>query len=366
MTMAAQGDGGRRALRAQREQDAAAALPAGLATVFAGRYRVAGPLGRRGIDGHVFRARDDILARDVVVKVFPLDPATATEPPRRLEGARVLAALDHPALITLYDAHLGRDGRGYLVTEFINGPSLRERLDDGGPLAPLLVAGLIEDLARGLDAVHEVGIVHHHLTSSHILLRPVRNAHRPFVAVLADFGVAHLLSGGAGAAVDDASTDDEDYLPPEQLRGEAPGAAADIYALGLLAVEALTGESPVLGGAAQHVLLAPLDFDPVIPSRFGYGWEVLLTAMTDPDPARRPSAADVVAVAVELRQGADGGGAIPVPDVSSSGVGPESDPESKPVPESEPVPALRAVTQSREATTRRRRPPIWAWVTHAR
>lgn len=357
MTTAAPGEGGRRALRAQREQDAAAAPPADLGTVFAGRYRVAGPLGRRGVDGHVFRARDDILARNVVVKIFPIDQVIAADAPRRLEGARILAALDHPSLITLYDAHLARDGRGYLVTEFINGPSLRERLDDEGPLSPPLVAALLEDLARGLAALHEAGIVHHHLTSTHILLRPVRTPQRPFVAVLADFGVAHLLSGGAEPVVGDPSDDDEDYLPPEQLRGEAPGAAADVYALGLLAVEALTGESPVLGGAAQEVLLAPLDFDPVIPSRFGYGWEVLLTAMTDPDPGRRPTAAEVVAVAAELRQGSDGTEAVPAADIADV---------APPELASEPVPALRAVAQSRDASVRRRRQPIWAWVTHAR
>ena len=353
MTTAAPREGGRRALRAQRVPDATTSPTSDLGAVFAGRYRLIGPLSRRGIDGHVFRARDDILARDVVVKVFPLDPVTASEAPRRLEGARILAALDHPSLITLYDAHLARDGRGYLVTEFINGPSLRERLDADGPLPPPLVAALLEDLARGLAAVHEVGIVHHHLASSHILLRPVRNPHRPFVAVLADFGVAHLLSGGGDAEAVEGFDEGEEYLPPEQLRGEAPGAAADVYALGLLAVEALTGESPVLGGAAQHVVLAPLDFDPVIPSRFGYGWEVLLTAMTDPDPDRRPSAAEVVAVVVELQEGAEGR------DVALH----RDDPSAA---ESEPVPALHAVAQSQETATRRRRPPVWAWVTHAR
>ncbi|WP_298873853.1 serine/threonine-protein kinase [uncultured Microbacterium sp.] len=353
MTAAVPREGGRRALRAQRVPDATAPSVPDLGAVFAGRYRLLQPLGRRGTEGHVFRARDDILARDVVLKVFPLEPAADSEPPRRLEGARVLAALDHPSLVTLYDAQLARDGRGYLVTEFIDGPTLRERLDSEGPLPASSAATLVEDLARGLAAVHAVGIVHHHLTSSHIVLRPVRHPNRPFVGILADFGVAHLLAGGAGTTVGDTVAEDEDYLPPEQLRGDVPGAAADIYALGLLAVEALTGESPVLGGEVQHVVLAPLDFDPVIPSRFGYGWEVLLTAMTEPDPDRRPSAAEVAAVAAELREGTE----------SRDGV---LDPDAPLESESEPVSALHAVAQSRESATRRRRPPIWAWVRHAR
>lgn len=349
MSAAAPGDGGRRALRALREKDAAASLLPDLSGVFAGRYRVQAPLGPRGHDGHAFRARDDILLRDVVVTVFPVDPVGASDPPRRLQGARALTTLDHPFLVTLYDAHLSADGRGYLVTELIDGPSLRELLDDDGPLRPDAAAALVEDLARALAAVHEVGIVHHHLTSSRILLRPVRHPGRRFIAVLADFGVTHLLAGAPA----ETPEDDDDYLAPEQVRGEIPGAASDIYALGLLAVEALTGESPVLGGAAQHLVLAPLDFDPVIPSRFGPGWEVLLTAMTDPDPARRPTADEVVGVVTELRRGAPAiEPVVPVAEVA--------------VPiDGEPVSALHAVGQARE-TVVRRRSPIWAWVTHAR
>lgn len=349
MSLAASGDGGRRALRAQREKDAVTSPLLDLTGVFAGRYRVLAPLGSRGQDAHAFRARDDILLRDVVVKVFPLDPVAASDPPRRWEGARVLTALDHPFLVTLYDAHLSADGRGYLVTELIDGPSLRERLDEGGPLGPDAAADLVEDLARALAAVHDVGIVRHHLTSAHILLRPTHRPGRRFIGVLADFGVTHLLAGTRL----DAPTE-EDYLAPEQMRGEVPGAAADIYALGLLAVEALTGESPVLGGAAQHLVLAPLDFDPVIPSRFGRGWEVLLTAMTDPDPARRPTAAEVVDVVTELRRGT----------ASSEPVAP-LDSSSAPF-ELEPVSALRAVRQSRETMARHRRSSIWAWMTPTR
>ncbi len=354
MSVTAHDDGGRRALREQRERDVVVSPLPDLTKVFAGRYRALAPLGPRGHDAHAFRARDDILLRDVVVKVFPVDPVGASDPPRRLEGARALTTLDHPFLVTLYDAHLTADGRGYLVTELIDGPSLRERLDDGGPLRPDAAAALVEDLSRALAAVHEVGIVHHHLTSGHILLRPIHHPGRRFIAVLADFGVTHLLAGASAGA----APDDDDYLTPEQIRGEVPGAAADIYALGLLAVEALTGESPVLGGAAQHLVLAPLDFDPVIPSRFGRGWEVLLTAMTDPDPVRRPTAAEVVGLVAELRGGTATSGPV-------TSLAPVLAPLPSPL-EIEPVSALRAVGQARETAARHRRSPIWAWVTHAR
>ncbi|MFY0100090.1 hypothetical protein ABTQ08_21740, partial [Acinetobacter baumannii] len=81
-------------------------------------------------------------------------------------------------------------------------------------------------------------------------------------------------------------------------RGEEPRLASDIYALGQLAMEALTAERPLGGGAVQELLLAPLDYDPEIPTRFGYGWELLLTAMTDPNPDARPTAVEVAELAI--------------------------------------------------------------------
>lgn len=386
MTLTASDRTERRTRRALRRQDAAAALFSELGGAFAGRYRPLEFLGAHGADGHVFRALDELLARDVVVKIFSIDPVGASEAPRGLEGARTLTTLDHPSLVTLYDAHLSPDGRGVLVTEYIDGPSLRRRLDEEGPLPPTLAAALVEDLARALVAVHEVGLVHHNLSSSNILLRPVRYPARRFVGVLADFGITHLLVGAAPSE----TPDDDDYLTPEQLRGDIPGAASDVYALGLLAVEALTGESPVLGGEAQHVVLAPLDFDPVIPSRFGYGWEVMLTAMTDPDPQRRPTAAEIVDLAAELRRGEAVPSADVVPDVEELEVGPQlappadvasdlgeleagplSAPPSDVAPdlgelEAGPLPAPNALAPSLDATVRHRRPPLWAWVMHAR
>lgn len=318
-----------------------------LGDVFAGRYRLLGPLGS-GAAGPVYRARDDVLARDVAVTAFRMDPTDAADPPRRLAGARMLTALDHPSLVTLYDAHLGRDGTGYLVTELVNGPSLREHLDEEGPLDTELAAALLNDIAHGLAAVHDLGIVHRHLTSSNTFLRPLRNAGRPFSAVLADFGVTHLLGGDDGPLDPAASAHAAHYLPPELLDGGAPSAASDVYALGLLALETLTGERPLSGGPMQELLLAPLSYDPEIPASVGFGWQVLLTAMTDPDPAARPTAAEVADLAAELHGGSGVAGPSPSPD------------------DREPVAALHAVDQTRQTAARHRRPAVWAWVTHYR
>lgn len=328
-----------------------------LGDVFARRYRLIERLGADR-DGDVFRARDDILARDVAVKAFHVGPAGAADPRQLLARARVLTALDDPALVTLYDAHLAGDGQGYLVMEYINGPTLRQHLDDRGPLPARFAAAILRDAAQGLASIHELGIIHPHLTSSKVLLRPLRNAGRPFRAILTDFGVTGLLGAHPDPAMSPSAST---YLPPERLRGDAPDAASDIYALGLLAVEALTGERPLSGGPVQEFLLAPLAYDPEIPRRFGYGWEVLLTAMTDPDPRARPTAAEAAALAAELHEDD-----IAAPSVAGAAASDGVDASAEPSHDAEPVAALRAVHQSQETAARRRRPAVWAWVTHYR
>nr|WP_307333591.1 protein kinase [Microbacterium sp. SORGH_AS_1204] len=309
--------------------------------MFAGRYRLTGPLGDGDGGRHLFRARDDVLARDVAVAVFPVDPTRR----RRLSGARTLAALDHPALITLYDAQVIGDGNAYVIMEFITGPSLARRIETEGPVAAGVVAGVVQDLAGALATIHRVGIVHGRVDSSTVLLRPRRDVDRALAPVLTGFDITHL--GGAHPASPDPGPLSS-YLTPEQVRGEPARAASDVYALGLLALDALTGEPPLRGGPMQELVLAPLAYDPEIPARVGHGWRTLLTAMTDSDPASRPTAAEVESLAGELRE--NGGVSRDAPDAAAS--------------VSEPVPALRAVDLLR--ATSRRRPAIWQWVTHYR
>lgn len=329
-----------------------------LGDVLAGRYRVIEAL-RHDEEGDVYRARDDLLARDVALKIFHLDPAAASAHPRRLTGARALTARDHPSLVTLYDAHLTPEGRGYLVMELIAGPSLRDHLDTTGPLTPAHAASLLQNIAEGLATIHEAGIVHQHVTSSNVLLRPLRNAPLPFRGVLAEFSISHLLGHAIQEHASGSPDDLDDYLPPEQVGGGKPQPASDVYALGLLAMEALTGERTLRGGAVQELLLTPLSYDPEVPTRFGYEWELLLTAMTDPDPDKRPTAAEVADLAAELRGGEKVCAPAPVPTEAPV-------PAEAPVA-AEPIAALRAVDQSREtATGYRRRRAVWAWVTHYR
>lgn len=268
--------------------------------ILGGRYVLAERIGAGGM-GRVFRARDEVLRRDVAVKIFFADRTDEAESLRRMAEARALAALDHPSLVTLYDARLDTGDHVYLVMELIDGPSLQRRIERGA-LAPADVAGIVADLAAALAVVHEAGIVHRDIKPSNVLLRPVRGTDRGVEAVLADFGVAHLVDATRlttpGTVIGTAA-----YLAPEQVRGEPPQPASDVYALGLLAIEALTRLHPFGGGSVQETLLARLARQPDVPASLGYAWRSLLSAMTAHDPAARPSATAVAEQAVELAAG---------------------------------------------------------------
>ncbi|SDO97101.1 Serine/threonine protein kinase [Microbacterium testaceum StLB037] len=259
--------------------------------ILGGRYILRERIGAGGM-GRVFRARDEVLARDVAIKIFYADAADEPEPFRRMSEARALAALAHPSLVTLYDARLTGDDQVYLVMELVDGPSLQRRIEQG-PLASAEVAGIVADLAAALTVVHDAGIVHRDVKPSNVLLRPVRGGVRSHEAVLADFGVARLIGATRlttpGTVIGTAA-----YLAPEQVRGEAPRAASDVYALGLLAIEALTRLHPFGGGTLQETLLARLARQPEIPGSYGFEWQSLLTSMTAFDPDERPTAANVV------------------------------------------------------------------------
>lgn len=322
-----------------------------------GRYILSERVGSGGM-GRVFRARDTVLGRDVAIKLFHTDRAADSEPSRRLAEARVLAAFDHPSLVTLYDARLDGGDHIYLVMEFVDGPSLQRRIEQDA-LEPAFVATLLADLARGLAAVHATGVVHRDVKPSNVLLRPTRHSPYGFEAVLADFGVAHLVDAARlttpGTVIGTAA-----YLAPEQVRGEAPRPASDIYALGLLTIEALTRLHPYGGGTLQETVLARLSRTPPIPASLGREWSSLLVAMTSFDPSDRPDASVVAERATALAHVAQ----TEIPDAADLDVldllGLETAPWSL-LPDAENVPEDAPPTRvARKRSVPRRRPAIRA------
>lgn len=238
----------------------------------------------------VHRAVDERLGRDVAVKLFRVDAAETAAGDRMTAETRLLASLRHPSLVTLLDAAIDGDGHPYLVMELIDGPTLSERIAEG-PVAPSEVAAMAHELGEALHVVHAARVVHRDVKPSNILLDPAPSG-RGFRAKLADFGIARLTDSTRlttpGTVIGTAA-----FLSPEQVRGDEPGPPADVYALGLVLIEALTGRRVYDQASLPETLLARLREQPAVPGEFGYGWRSLLTAMTVDDPAGRPTALEV-------------------------------------------------------------------------
>ncbi|WP_448811590.1 serine/threonine-protein kinase [Agromyces bauzanensis] len=261
------------------------------------RYRLDSLIGRGGM-ASVYRGEDLALGRPVAVKVFAEAAEGIDDSERRRSETALLASLAHRALVRLYDAaHDPASGREFLVMELVDGRDLREALKLG-PLGPADAAGMLADLAEALHVIHERGIVHRDVKPANVLLEPAHLPGRSWNAKLADFGIARLIDDArltrTGLLVGTPG-----YLSPEQVTGVAPGPAADVYSLGLLVLEARTGET-AFPGPAVEAASARLVRDPDIPEWLGPDWVALLRAMTAREPDDRPSALDVAVAAPTL------------------------------------------------------------------
>ncbi|GAB2980051.1 serine/threonine-protein kinase [Saccharothrix stipae] len=250
--------------------------------VLAGRYELTGKLGAGGA-AEVHRGWDAVLRRFVAVKVFEgkddLDG-------RRFDNeVRTLAGLSHPGLLSVYDVGTC-GGTSFVVMQLIEGTTLRDRLP-AGTFTPAQVRALGHQLADTLAHVHDNRLVHRDVKPSNILLDGSDGSD---TAYLADFGLARELGAtrtSVGKVVGTAS-----YLAPEQVRGEEVGPAADVYALGLVLLECLTGYREYQGNRVDAAV-ARLHRPPVIPHDVPAGLARLLAAMTSLSAHRRPTAAQV-------------------------------------------------------------------------
>jgi tRNA A-37 threonylcarbamoyl transferase component Bud32 len=262
-----------------------------------GRYRLADLVGEGGM-ARVYRAEDVVLGRTVAVKLLRPGVEGTASPERARAEVAALAALSHPALVMLLDASLEPGKPEYLVMEFIDGETLATALK-AGPLPAAEVAALAAELAEALHVVHSAGVVHRDLKPANILVTPSPLPYRRFRAKLADFGIAYLLDSARittpGMVIGTAS-----YLAPEQVRGADPAPPADIYAFGLVLIEALTGTRPFPAASAAEAALARLGAPPVIPPTVGTAWRGLLERMTALDPLRRPTALEVAIAAGDI------------------------------------------------------------------
>jgi len=262
-----------------------------------GPYRLESPIGRGGM-GTVWKAWDERLGRHVAVKQV-LSDAHGSGRERLRREARAAARLNHPAIVHVYDLFEEDEG-DWIVMELVQGRTLREQLDQDGPLPVTSVVQLGIEIAEGLAEAHAQGVLHRDLKTSNIMVTPAGRAK------ILDFGLAkEILETEAGATVDLSLTAPGSVIgtsyamSPEQVMGLALDARSDLFSLGALLYEALTGSPPFRGEQARESMARVLSLQqpPVRSLRPEAPRELsdLLDRLLEKDPVRRPGRSEDVA-----------------------------------------------------------------------
>ena len=265
-------------------------------SILAGKYQIEALLGT-GAMGAVYLGRHLALGRKDAIKVLLTDVARDRDAMARFDrGVKNVSAIGHPNVCTIYDFGQTADGLQYVAMELIVGDSLAALLDREGPLPASRVLGIVSQIAAGLQAAHNAGVVHRDLKPANVML--ARDADGQEVVKVVDFDISKgrdeasaevtRLGGTVGTPA---------YMSPEQARGRALDGTSDVYSLALVAYRMLTGALPFRGDTNEEIRWArttdaPLRLNDVAPARaFPADLQAVLDRALERDPAKRTSTA---------------------------------------------------------------------------